>query len=76
MPGLPFAHDTALLTPNELEIKKSLNVLLEWCRDWGVKINVNNSVIMHVRQKRLSRCSSLLTMRRFPWWSSISTWGA
>ena len=33
--------------------------------------------IMHVRQKRVAIgqiYSMLLTMRRFPWWSSIGIW--
>ena len=55
VPGLLFADDTALLAPDESGIKKSLDVLIEWCRDWGVKINVSKSGIMHVRQKRVAR---------------------
>ena len=55
IPGLLFADDTALLAPDESGIKKSLDVLVEWCKDWGVKINVSKSGIMHVRQKRVAR---------------------
>ena len=40
---------------HESGIKKSLDVLEKWCRDWGVKINVSKSGIMHVRQKRVAR---------------------
>ena len=54
IPGLLFADDTALLALDESGIKKSLDVLIEWCRDWGVKINVSKSGIMHVRQKRVA----------------------
>ena len=36
-----FADDTALLAPDESGIKKSLDVLVQWCRLWGVKINAN-----------------------------------
>ena len=57
IPGLLFADNTALLAPDESGIKKSLDVLVEWCRDWGVKINVSKSGIMHMRQKRVDRCS-------------------
>ena len=55
IPGLLFADDTVLLAPDESGIKKSLDVLVKWCRDWGVKINVSKSGIMHVRQKRVAR---------------------
>ena len=55
IPGLLFADDTALLAPDESGIKKSLEVLVEWCEEWGVKINVSKSEIMHVRQKRVAR---------------------
>ena len=55
IPGLLFADDTTLLAPDESGIKRSLDVLVEWCRDWGVKVNVSKSGIMHVRQKRVAR---------------------
>ena len=40
-------------------IKKSLDVLVElveWCREWGVEINVAKSGIMHIRNKKTERC--------------------
>ena len=47
IPGLLFADDTVLLALDESEIKKSLEVPVEWCKEWGVKINVSKSGIMH-----------------------------
>ena len=55
IPGLLLADDTALLVPVESGIKKSLDVFVEWCRDWRVKINARKSGIVHVRQKRVAR---------------------
>ena len=55
IPGLLFADDTALLALDESGIKKSLEVLVEWCKEWGVKINVSKSGVMHMRQKRVAR---------------------
>ena len=55
IPGLLFADDTALLALDESGIKKSLEVLVEWCEEWGVKINVSKSGIIHMRQKRVAR---------------------
>ena len=54
IPALPFADDTALLTPDESGIEKNSEVLVEWCEEWGVKINVSKSGIMHMRQKRVA----------------------
>lgn len=56
IPGLLFADDRALLSLDESRIKKSLDVLVEWCRELqlGVKINVNKSGIMHARQRRMA----------------------
>lgn len=59
--GFLSAEDTALLALDESGIKKSLDVLVEWYRDWGGgEINVNKSGIMHVRQKKWLRwmCST------------------
>ena len=30
-------------------------MLVEWCKEWGVKINVSKSGIMRMRQKRVAR---------------------
>ena len=51
IPGLLFADDTSLAASDANGLKKSLDVLVEWCRDWGVKINVQKSGIMYVRKK-------------------------
>ena len=42
IPGLLYADDMILLAENEemLNCKDGLNVLEEWCRQWGVKVNV------------------------------------
>ena len=34
--------------------KKSLAVLVEWCRDWGVKINVAKPGIDHAHEEKVS----------------------
>ena len=34
---------------------KSLDVLVEWCRNWKVKVNMSKSGIMYLRQKRVAR---------------------
>ena len=42
IPGLLFADDTCLVASDALGLKKSLDVLVEWCNEWGVKITVAN----------------------------------
>ena len=31
-------------------------MLIEWCKEWGVQINVAKSGVMHVRNKKVKRC--------------------
>ena len=53
--GLLFADDTALFASDGPGIKNSLDVSVRWCDEWGVKINVQKSGIMHIRQKKMER---------------------
>ena len=53
--GLLFADDMCLVASEALGLKKSLDVLVEWCMEWGVKINVMKSGIMHIRRKKAER---------------------
>ena len=39
VPGLLFADDTCLVASDERSLKRSLEVLSDWCREWGVKIS-------------------------------------
>ena len=55
IPGLLFADDTALLAPDEEGLIRSLNCMVQWCVEWGVKINVAICGIMHVRKKTVER---------------------
>ena len=31
-------------------------MLVEWCREWGVTINVAKTGIMHIRNRKVGRC--------------------
>ena len=55
VPGLLFADDTCLIASDGPGIERSLEVLVEWCKEWGVKINVAKSGIMHIRKKKVER---------------------
>ena len=56
IPGLLFADDTCLVASEALGLKKSLDVLVEWCKEWGVNVNVAKSGIMHIRSEKAERC--------------------
>ena len=50
---LLFADDTCLLASDESGLRKSLDVSIEWCKEWEVQINVAKSGVMHVRNKKV-----------------------
>ena len=56
IPGLLFAHDNGLMASDVAGLRKSLDVLVEWCMERGVKINVAKSGVMHIRSKKAERC--------------------
>ena len=56
IPGLLFADDTCLMVSDSAGLRKSLDMLVEWCKEWGVKINVAKSGVMHIRNKKAERC--------------------
>ena len=76
-PGLLFADDTALVAPNTDGLTKSLNILVKWCEQWGVLINVEKSGIMHVRRRVVERCKFefLIEGQRVPMVSSYKYLG-
>ena len=55
-PGLLFADDTSLVASEKEGLEKSLDVLVKWCEEWGVRINLGKSGIMHMRKKMVERC--------------------
>lgn len=57
IPGLLFADGTSLFASNEAGIRSSLDILVQWCKDWGVTINVYSIVWCHVYQKKSERRS-------------------
>ena len=74
--ALLYADDAVLLAENEEQVKRGLKVLEEWCKEWGVEVNVEKSGVMHIRRgiKRTVE-TFLLMMRGLELWRSISIWG-
>ena len=56
IPGLLFADDTCLVASDVAGLRKSLDVLVEWGKEWGVKINVAKYGVMHICNKKTERC--------------------
>ena len=56
IPGLLFADDICLMVSDAAGLRKCLDVLVEWCKEWGVKNNVVKSGVMHIRYKKAERC--------------------
>ena len=54
--GLLFVDDTSLVPSDKEGLKKRLDVLVKWCEEWGVKINVDKSGIYRMRKKMVERC--------------------
>ena len=52
--SLLFADDTELLAE---DMRRSLQCLQSWCEEWSAKVNVEKSAIMHMRKKRVDRCT-------------------
>ena len=70
---LLYADDAVLLAENEEQVK----VLEEWCKEWGVEVNVEKSGVMHIRRRGIKRTveTFLLMMRGLELLRSISIWG-
>ena len=47
---------TSLVASVKEGLEESLDVLVKWCEDWGVKINVGKSGIMRMKKKMVERC--------------------
>ena len=50
---LLYADDA--VAENEEQVKMGLKVLEEWCKEWGVEVNVEKSGVMHIRRRGIKR---------------------
>ena len=56
--------DTVILAEDEKLMRRGLEVLMEWCDEWSMEVNVEKSGIMHMRRKAMKRaCGEVLC-----WW--------
>ena len=63
VPGLLYADDTSLFGEDAIQLKRGLLVLEKWCNEWGVRINVMKSGIVHFRSKGVKRCAGDLAIQ-------------
>ena len=55
-----YADDIVLISPNEKEAHRQLDIMSEWCSKWSMHINVKKSQIIHVRNKQKLRSNTPL----------------
>ena len=55
LPILLYADDVALLSDNEQDMQTMLDYVANWCKTWGMKINMTKSKVMHIRKKGTER---------------------
>ena len=51
IPVLLYADDVAIISENEHDMQLMLNYIEDWCKTWGMKINMAKSKMMHIRKK-------------------------
>ena len=47
-----YADDAVILAENEKLLKRGLEVLMEWCKEWMVEVNVEKSGVMHIMRRK------------------------
>ena len=49
--ALLYADDIVLLARNEESLQLELDIVYNWCRTWGISINISKTKVMHFRKK-------------------------
>jgi len=52
---LLYADDVVLIAPDEKNLQRQLNTVLEWCRKWRLSINETKSQVVHFRKKSMPK---------------------
>jgi hypothetical protein len=56
VPGLLYADDTSLFGEDANGLQQSLCILEDWCKEWGMKVNIEKSAVIHFRRRSAERC--------------------
>ena len=65
-----FADDTVLLAEKAVDMKRNLQCLQSWCEERSVEINVEKSVMMHMRKRRVRKQIDAQLTSRLTWMKS------
>ena len=49
--ALLYADDAVLFVESEEEMRLSLGVLSEWCREWSLEVKAEKCGVMHIRKR-------------------------
>ena len=77
--ALLHADDTVILAEDEKLMRRGLEVLMEWCDEWSVEVNVEKSGIMHMRRKgrkgikRTVGRFYMLVLKRYKWYKYLGS---
>ena len=52
MSSLLFADDIVLISENETNLQKMLDIVYKWCQKWRLSINKDKTKIVHFRKPR------------------------
>ena len=52
---LLYADDAVILAEDEKSMRRGLETLAKWCREWAVEINAEKCGVMHMRRKGVRR---------------------
>ncbi len=44
-----YADDICILTENEADLQKALNIMYDWCTRWNMTVNTDKTQIVHFR---------------------------
>ena len=77
--ALLHADDTVILAEDEKLMRRGLEVLMEWCDEWSLEVNVEKSGIMHMRRKgrkgmkRTVGRFYMLVVKRYEWYKYMGS---
>ena len=64
---LMFADDIVLMSENEHNLQRMLNIVYDWCHKWRLSVNRDKTKIVHFRKCRKEEPSMTLNLVIIPW---------
>ena len=63
---LLYADDIVLLSENECDMQRLLDMVQEWCENWRLEVNLSKTNILHVRPKRKAQSKFMFLFNKRP----------